>query len=36
VCHLPGEFGYVDAAPVSGTFTADEPFPVRLDLDRLG
>jgi Uma2 family endonuclease len=35
-CHLAGEFGYVDAAPVSGTFTADEPFPVRLDLDRLG
>jgi Uma2 family endonuclease len=35
-CHLAGEFGYVDAAPVSGTFTADEPFPVRLDLDQLG
>jgi Uma2 family endonuclease len=35
-CHLAGEFGYVDAAPVSGTFTADAPFPVRLDLDRLG
>jgi Uma2 family endonuclease len=36
VCHLAGEFGYVDAAPVSGTFTTDEPFPVRLDLDQLG
>jgi Uma2 family endonuclease len=35
-CHLAGEFGYVDAAPVNGTFTADEPFPLRLDLDRLG
>jgi Uma2 family endonuclease len=35
-CHLAGEFGYVDAAPVSGTFTAEEPFPVRLDLGRLG
>jgi Uma2 family endonuclease len=35
-CHLAGEFGYVDAAPVNGTFTAAEPFPVRLDLDRLG
>jgi Putative restriction endonuclease len=34
-CHRAGEFGYVDAAPVSGTFSADEPFPVRLDLDRL-
>jgi Uma2 family endonuclease len=34
-CHLAGEFGYVDASPVSGIFTADEPFPVRLDLDRL-
>lgn len=35
-CHLAGEFGYVDAAPVNGTFTANEPFPVRLDLDWLG
>jgi Uma2 family endonuclease len=34
-CHLAGEFGYVDAAPVNGIFTAEEPFPVRLDLDRL-
>lgn len=35
-CHEAGEFGYVDAAPVSGIFAADDPFPVRLDLDRLG
>ena len=35
-CHRAGEFGYADASPVTGTFTADEPFPVRLDLDRLG
>jgi len=35
-CHLAGEFGYVDAAPVSGACSIDEPFPVRLDLDRLG
>jgi Uma2 family endonuclease len=35
-CHLAGEFGYVDAAPVSGIFIADEPFPMQLDLDRLG
>lgn len=34
-CHLAGEFGYVDAAPVRGTCTVHEPFPVRLDLDRL-
>jgi hypothetical protein len=32
---MPGEFGYVDDAPVGGTFSAKEPFPVRLDLDRL-
>ncbi|WP_219412374.1 Uma2 family endonuclease [Pseudonocardia nigra] len=35
-CHRAGEFGYADAAPVTGTFTAEEPFPVRLELDRLG
>lgn len=34
-CHRAGEFGYADAPPVTGTFTSDEPFPVRLDLDRL-
>jgi Uma2 family endonuclease len=34
-CHQAGEFGYADAPPVTGVFTTDEPFPVRLDLDRL-
>lgn len=34
-CHRAGECGYADAPPVTGVFTADEPFPVRLDLDRL-
>jgi Uma2 family endonuclease len=33
--HLAGEFGYADAGPVSGTFTAIEPFAVRIDLDAL-
>jgi len=33
--HLAGESGYADAGPVSGTFTATEPFPVRVDLDVL-
>jgi Uma2 family endonuclease len=33
--HLAGEFGYADAGPVVGTFTATEPFPVRVDLDAL-
>jgi Uma2 family endonuclease len=33
--HLAGEFGYADAGPVAGTFTATEPFPVRVDLDAL-
>ena len=33
--HLAGEFGYVDAGPVVGVFTATEPFPVRVDLDAL-
>jgi Uma2 family endonuclease len=35
-CHLGGAFGYMDAPPVTGVFTTDLPFPVRLDLDRLG
>lgn len=35
-CHLGGAFGYVDAPPVTDVFAADEPFPVRLDLGRLG
>jgi Uma2 family endonuclease len=33
--HLAGEFGYADAGPVVGVFTATEPFPVRIDLDEL-
>jgi hypothetical protein len=33
--HRAGEFGYVDAPAVTGVFTADEPFPVRLELDDL-
>ena len=33
--HLAGEFGYADAGPVGGVFTATEPFPVRIDLDAL-
>ncbi|MGH3701904.1 MAG: Uma2 family endonuclease [Pseudonocardiaceae bacterium] len=35
-CHFAGEFGFVDATPVTGVFTAEEPFPVRLDLTELG
>ena len=36
VCHLAGEFGYVDgAAPVTGIFRSTEPFPIELDLDAL-
>ncbi|MFG1638904.1 Uma2 family endonuclease [Amycolatopsis sp. NPDC049252] len=34
-CHQAGEFGYQDAAAVTGTFTTDVPFPVKLDLDAL-
>ncbi|QYN33090.1 Uma2 family endonuclease [Pseudonocardia sp. DSM 110487] len=34
-CHRAGEFGYVDAPAVTGVFTAEEPFPVRLELDQL-
>ncbi|MHA6628893.1 Uma2 family endonuclease [Pseudonocardia sichuanensis] len=34
-CHRAGEFGYADAPAVTGVFTTDAPFPVRLDLDRL-
>jgi Uma2 family endonuclease len=33
--HLAGEFGYMDAGPVVGTFATTEPFPVRIDLDAL-
>lgn len=34
-CHLAGEFGYQDSGAVTGEVSMDEPFPVRLDLDRL-
>jgi Uma2 family endonuclease len=35
-CHNAGEFGYVDPGPATGTFTTTEPFPVRIELDKLG
>ncbi|MEU5266703.1 Uma2 family endonuclease [Amycolatopsis sp. NPDC021455] len=34
-CHQAGEFGYMDAAAVTGTFTTDVPFPVKIDLNAL-
>ena len=34
-CHQAGELGYMDAAAVTGTFTTDVPFPVKIDLDAL-
>jgi hypothetical protein len=34
-CHLGGPFGYVDEPPVTGTFTTQHPFPVRLELAAL-
>ena len=34
-CHQAGEFGYQDASAVTGTFTTDVPFPVKVDLDAL-
>lgn len=34
-CHRAGEFGYADAAPVTGAFITDIPFPARLDLAAL-
>jgi Uma2 family endonuclease len=34
-CHQAGVFGYQDAAAVTGTFTTDVPFPVKIDLDAL-
>jgi Uma2 family endonuclease len=33
--HLAGAFGYADAGPAVGVFTATEPFAVRIDLDAL-
>jgi Uma2 family endonuclease len=35
-CRLePGGAGYRDAEPVTGTFVTDEPFPLRIELDRI-
>ena len=34
-CHLGGPFGYVDAAPVTGVFTTQHPFPLGVDLEAL-
>lgn len=34
-CHLAEGFGYQDGGGVAGVFTTTEPFPVRLELDRL-
>lgn len=34
-CHLAGDFGYQDGGDVSGVFTITDPFPVRVELDRL-
>jgi Uma2 family endonuclease len=34
-CHLAGAFGYADAAPVTGAFATEAPFPVRLQLDAI-
>ncbi|WP_375497865.1 Uma2 family endonuclease [uncultured Jatrophihabitans sp.] len=35
-CQLAEGFGYQDAPAVTGRFSADEPFPVTVDLDALG
>ena len=34
--HLAGEFGYQDSGEVTGLFGANDPFPIRLELDALG
>ncbi|OXM65480.1 Uma2 family endonuclease [Amycolatopsis vastitatis] len=34
-CHQADEFGYLDASAVTGTFTTDVPFPVKIDLNAL-
>lgn len=34
-CQLAGEFGYLDATPLTGTVTLDEPFKARFDLHTL-
>jgi Uma2 family endonuclease len=35
VCHLAGDFGYVDGGAVTKTFRTSEPFPVEIDLEAL-
>lgn len=34
-CHQAGEFGYLDASAVTGTFATDVPFAVKIDLNAL-
>ena len=34
-CHQAGGSGYLDAPAVTGTFTTDVPFPVKIDLTTL-
>lgn len=34
-CHLGGPFGYVNDAPVTGSFTTEAPFPAAVDLAAL-
>jgi Uma2 family endonuclease len=34
-CHLTEEFGYLDGGTVTGSYVADEPFPVGIDLKNL-
>lgn len=34
-CHLAEGFGYQDSGGVSGVFTTSEPFPLRVELDKL-
>jgi Uma2 family endonuclease len=34
-CHLAGELGYQNAPDVTGTFTAVEPFELRIQVDQL-
>jgi hypothetical protein len=33
---VAGAARYIDAPATTGVFTAEDPFPVQLDLDRLG
>ncbi|MGH3910498.1 MAG: Uma2 family endonuclease [Pseudonocardiaceae bacterium] len=34
-CHLAEDFGYQDNGSIADVFTTTEPFPIRLQLDRL-